>query len=410
MHFKREVILLDRYGYEIRNIAGTVLVGEIRAESKQEAVHLIREDGYYITKIEKITTIKNIIAKGHGIKDKEIVLLCRQMAIMVTAGIPVADSLGILLNQTVNDTLSDILRVIYMQLQEGQTLSSALASYASVFPSVMIYMIAAGEHGGVLDIVLNRLSVYLEKDYQMREKLKSAMLYPLLLMSLSIIVLVFILVFIMPLFVTLFDNANVQLPLITRLLLTGSYFIVNYGWILILFFSLIGAIGYSFYQRPPCRERVDQILLKTPFLGEFFTKMAIARFSSTLATLLKGGVPIDKAVGIVTKIIGNRYLTKIFSIAKSDLQKGVSLSKSLQDQTVFEPMFLQMLLVGETTGELDQILQKTAQYYETDLDRISERMGVLLEPLMIIILGIIIGSIVLSIAWPMFDSITYINQ
>jgi len=386
------------------------MVGEIRAESKQEAVHLIREDGYYITKIEKITTIKNIVAMGNGVKDKEIVLLCRQLAIMVTAGIPLADSLGILMNQTGTGTLRDILRVIYMQLQEGQTLSSALASYASVFPSVMVYMIAAGERGGVLDIVLNRLSVYLEKDYQMSEKLKSAMLYPLLLMSLSVIVLVFILVFIMPLFVTLFDNANVQLPLATRLLLAGSYFIVNYGWTLILFFSLIGAIGYSVYQRPHYRERLDQILLKIPFLGEFFTKMAIARFSSTLAALLKGGVPIDKAVGIVTKIIGNLYLTKIFSIAKSDLQKGVSLSKSLQDQTVFEPMFLQMLVVGETTGELDQILQKAAQYYENDVDRISERMGTLLEPLMIIILGIIIGSIVLSIAWPMFDSLTYINQ
>ncbi|WP_019553090.1 type II secretion system F family protein [Propionispira raffinosivorans] len=402
--------MLDRYGYEIRNIAGSVMVGEIRAESKQEAVHLIREDGYYITKIKKITTIKNIVAMGNGVKDKEIVLLCRQLAIMVTAGIPLADSLGILMNQTGTGTLRDILRVIYMQLQEGQTLSNALASYASVFPSVMVYMIAAGERGGVLDIVLNRLSVYLEKDYQMSEKLKSAMLYPLLLMSLSTIVLVFILVFIMPLFVTLFDNANVQLPLVTRLLLAGSYFMVNYGWTLILCFSLVGVIGYLVYQRPSCRERLDQILLKIPFLGEFFTKMAIARFSSTLAALLKGGVPIDKAVGIVTKIIGNLYLTKIFSIAKSDLQKGVSLSKSLQDQTVFEPMFLQMLVVGETTGELDQILQKAAQYYENDVDRISERMGTLLEPLMIIILGIIIGIIVLSIAWPMFDSLTYINQ
>jgi len=222
--------------------------------------------------------------------------------------------------------------------------------------------------------------------------------------------LVFILVFIMPLFVTLFNNANVQLPLITRLLLAGSYFIVNYGWILILFFSLCGAIGYSVYKRPFYRERIDQFLLKIPFMGEFFTKMAIARFSSTLSALLKGGVPIDKAVGIVTKIIDNQYLIKIFSIAQNDLQKGISLSKSLQDQAVFEPMFLQMLLVGETTGELDQILQKAAQYYETDLDRISERMGTLLEPLMIIILGVIIGSIVLSIAWPMFDSITYINQ
>ncbi|SEJ08685.1 type IV pilus assembly protein PilC [Propionispira arboris] len=386
------------------------MVGEIRAESKQAAVHLIREDGYYITKIKKITTIKNMVTMGNGVKDKEIVLLCRQLAIMVTAGIPLADSLGILMNQTGTGTLRDILRVIYMQLQEGQTLSNALASYASVFPSVMVYMIAAGERGGVLDIVLNRLSVYLEKDYQMREKLKSAMLYPLLLMSLSVIVLVFILVFIMPLFVTLFDNANVQLPLVTRLLLAGSYFVVNYGWTLILFFSLIGAIGYSVYQRPPCRERLDQMLLKIPFLGEFFTKMAIARFSSTLAALLKGGVPIDKAVGIVTKIIDNLYLIKIFLIAKSDLQKGVSLSKSLQDQTVFEPMFLQMMVVGETTGELDQILQKAAQYYENDVDRISERMGTLLEPLMIIILGIIIGSIVLSIAWPMFDSLTYINQ
>ena len=402
--------MLDRYGYEIRNIAGTVMVGEIRAESKQEAVHLIREDGYYITKIEKISTIQTIVSMGHGVKDKEIVILCRQMAIMVTAGIPVVDSLGLLMNQSGTGTLRDILRVIYMQLQEGQTLSSALEVYSSVFPAVMIYMIAAGERGGILDIVLNRLSVYLEKDYQMREKLKSAMLYPLLLMSVSIIVLVFILVFIMPLFVTLFNNANVQLPLITRLLLAGSYLVVNYGWTLILLFGLCGAIVYSVYQRPFYRERLDQILLKIPFMGEFFTKMAIARFSSTLSALLKGGVPIDKAVGIVTKIINNQYLIKIFFIAQNDLQKGMSLSKSLQDQAVFEPMFLQMLLVGETTGELDQILQKAAQYYETDLDRISERMGTLLEPLMIIILGVIIGSIVLSIAWPMFDSITYINQ
>lgn len=401
--------MLDRYKYEIRNIAGIVTVGEIRAESKQEAVHLIKEDGYYITKIKKITTIKNIVAHSYGVKHKEIVILCRQLAIMVTAGIPLADSLGVLMNQTGSTVLKDILRVIYMQLQEGQTLSRALASYSSVFPSIMIYMIAAGERGGVLDIVLNHLSVYLEKDYQLSEKLKSAMLYPLLLLALSIIILVFILLFIMPLFVTLFDNANIQLPLITRLLLTGSYFVVNYGWTLILLFSLVSATGYYVYQNPFYREHVDQFLLKIPFLGEFFTKMAVARFSSTLATLLKGGVPIDKAVGIVTKIIDNLYLAKIFTRAKSDLQKGISLSKSLQDQSVFEPMFLQMLLVGETTGELDQILQKAAQYYENDLDRISERMGTLLEPLMIVILGIIIGSIVLSIAWPMFDSITYIK-
>lgn len=402
----------ETFTYKARDRSGGLISGKIAADSEQAVAAFIRDKGYFVTQIKKMKETGNLedyISKLRGVKPKEVAVFCRQMSIMVNAGLPLVTAVGILIEQTYNPVLKKALQDIYQQIQGGDTFSSAVKQYDNIFPQIMIHMITAGEVGGVLDDVMNRLSVHLEKDYKMREKIKSAMTYPIVVISLAVLVVIFILTFVMPTFMTMFTQMNSELPLPTQILLGVSGFFQNYWWLVII--GLVASVfGLAqLYKVPRYQLLADSMILRMPVFGMLVRKVSIAKFSRTLGTLLHGGVPIITALDVVKNITGNMELVNALSTAQSDVRDGFTLSDTLKSSQVFTPMVVQMIAVGEETGQMDTMLEKIADFYEDDVDDVVSRLSSLLEPMMIVILGIIIGAIVISIALPMFDVVNHVG-
>lgn len=402
----------ETFTYKARDRSGGLISGKIAADSEQAVAAFIRDKGYFVTQIKKMKETGNLedyISKLRGVKPKEVAVFCRQMSIMVNAGLPLVTAVGILIEQTYNPVLKKALQDIYQQIQGGDTFSSAVKQYDNIFPQIMIHMITAGEVGGVLDDVMNRLSVHLEKDYKMREKIKSAMTYPIVVISLAVLVVIFILTFVMPTFMTMFAQMNSELPLPTQILLGVSGFFQDYWWLVII--GLVaGVFGLAqLYKMPRYQLLADSMILRMPVFGMLVRKVSIAKFSRTLGTLLHGGVPIITALDVVKNITGNMELVNALTTAQSDVRDGFTLSDTLKSTQVFTPMVVQMIAVGEETGQMDTMLEKIADFYEDDVDDVVSRLSSLLEPMMILILGVIIGSIVVSIALPMFDVVNNVG-
>ena len=403
---------MEKYAYQAKDEVGALFRGEVAGDSLRDAVQELRQRGWYVTKIEKVHS-SELAGAGRWpwqrMKQREIVLLCRQLAAMLSAGLPLLETVKVLQGQMQNSVLQRALANVVRQIESGTSLTAALQTEKQVFPQTMVYMIAAGEASGTLDVVLSRLAAYLERDYKAAEKLLSVMLYPLLLLLMTMLVVGFILCFVLPIFVTLFANLQTVLPLPTRVLLCLSDWLSAYWWLCLLFFGLAMGCGRKLYALPEYRFFWDGFLLRLPVLGDLLYKTAAMRISSTLAVLLRSGMMIDEAVGVVKNIATNACFVVSLQKAQLDLRRGYSLSQTLGEGKLFDPLFLQLLTVGETTGELDVMLQKITDFYEIDVAVLSERVGTLVEPLMILVLGVVVGTVVLSIALPLFDAMTAIH-
>lgn len=402
------------FAYRAKDHSGRILEGTIVAESERAVAHYIYEKGYYVTKIKEIApknTPKKFFQKLKGVSQKEIAIFCKQLAVMMDAGVPLITALNILIAQTRHMVLKEALIDICNQVQQGRTLTTTLSMYKNIFPSMMLHTIAAGEVGGILDDVLERLSIHLEKDYKVKAKIRAMLVYPFIVISLAIFVVMFILTFVMPIFIVMFENMKIALPLPTQILLMIGSFFQQYWKSGLSVIIAIGFVLIKLYQLPKYRMIVDKIILKLPVVGMITTKVSIARFTRTLGTLLSGGVPILTALDVGKNVIENRKLVAILSKVQRDVQDGFTLSETLQKtENFFEPMVLQMIVVGEETGNIDIMLHKIADFYESDVDDMIEQLSGLLEPILTIMLGIIVGSIAISIVFPMFDAVTYIAQ
>lgn len=400
------------FTYKARDRGGALISGKIVADSQNAVASFIREKGYFVTQIKEakdVTDFNEFFSKLRGVKPKEIAIFCRQMSIMINAGLPLVTAVSILIEQTHNPVLKNALKDIYQQIQGGDTFSSAIKKYEHIFPPIMIHMITAGEVGGVMDDVMDRLAVHLEKDYKMREKIKSAMTYPVVVICLAVLVVIFILTFVMPTFKSMFDSMHSELPLPTQFLLGVSGFFQEYWWLVIIGLVAMAFGATQIYKIPRYQLYVDAMILRMPVFGMLVRKISIARFSRTLGTLLHGGVPIITALDVVKNITGNMQLVKALTDAQTDVRDGFTLSDTLNSSKVFTPMVVQMIAVGEETGQMDTMLGKIADFYEDDVDDVVSRLSSLLEPMMIVILGLIIGAIVISIALPMFDVVNNVG-
>jgi len=403
---------MEKYTYQAKDEVGAPFRGEVAGDSLRDAVQELRQRGWYVTKIERVHSSELAVGgrwPWRRIKQREIVLLCRQLAAMLSAGLPLMETMKILQGQMQNSVLQRALANVVRQIESGTSLTAALQMENQVFPRTMVYMIAAGEASGTLDVVLNRLAAYLERDYKAAEKLLSVMLYPLILLLMTVLVVGFILCFVLPIFVTLFANLQATLPLPTRILLRLSDWLLAYWWLGLLLLGLVIWGGEKLYALPRYRLFWDGFLLRLPVLGDLLYKTAAMRISSTLAVLLRSGMVIDEAVGIVKDIATNARFVGSLQKAQQDLRRGYALSQTLAEGQLFDPLFLQLLTVGEATGELDVMLQKVTDFYEIDVAVLSERIGTLAEPLMILVLGVVVGTVVLSIALPIFDAMTAIH-
>lgn len=382
---------------------GTIQKGQLAANSREEVIALLRKENILVTSVQQKAKDLKIPGFGGGkVSDKDIVIFTRQFATMIDAGLPLVQCLEILSAQCENPVLAKAVGEVRGDVEGGSTYADALRKHPKVFDDLYVNMVAAGEAGGILDTILNRLAKHIEKSMKLKKQIKSAMVYPSTIMGVAGIVIVVLLVFVIPIFAQMFTDFGGTLPALTQFVIDISYFMKSN--ILII----VGAVGSAvfgfkkYYRTPSGRKTVDKLALKLPVLGDLIRKAAVAKFTRTLGTLIASGVPILEGLGIVAKTAGNKIIEQALMNARQSISEGKTISDPLGKEKVFPPMVVQMIAVGETTGALDAMLSKIADFYDDEVDSAVGALTSLLEPMLMVFLGITIGTIVIAMYLPIF--------
>ena len=392
------------YTYRGTNRAGATVSGEASAGSKAELQNLLRRQQITPSKMSEKGREFNIPTFGGGVDSKELAIFTRQFSVMIDAGLPLVQCLEVLASQQENKIFQKVLTNTRSSVEGGATLSAAMRQSPKVFDALYVNMVEAGETGGILDTILQRLSSYIEKNVKLQRAVKSALVYPIGVISVAAGVITLLLWKVVPIFATLFAGLGADLPLPTKIVIALSHFVGSYFGLLILV-AIVGMIfGIKvWYGTPQGRLAIDAILLKLPVLGILLRKIAVARFTRTLGTLISSGVPILEGLDISAKTAGNAVVEQsLFKVRKS-LEEGRSLTDPLRDSGVFPGMVTQMIAVGEQTGAMDAMLQKIADFYEEEVDAAVKDLLTALEPVMIVFLGLVVGGVVISMYLPLFS-------
>lgn len=392
-----------------KNLRGTVESGEIAAETKDDVIAQLRRKSITPTIVTE-KTAKVRFAFGGRVKDKDIVIFTRQFATMIDAGLPLVQGLEILSTQVENKTLAKTLSTIKRDVEAGSTYADALKKHPKVFSELYANMVAAGEAGGILDTILNRLAAYIEKALKLKKKVKGAMIYPAVVVSVAILVITVIMIFVVPTFSKMFTQLGGVLPLPTRIIITISGFLAGVGGLAIL--GLIIGIVISIIQirkTEKGRKTIDAILLKLPIFGIILNKVAVAKFTRTLGTLISSGVPIMDGLEITAKTSGNKVLEYAILDTRKAVSEGKTLAEPLSKAKVFPPMVTHMIAVGESTGALDAMLSKIADFYDDEVDAAVANLTAMMEPMLMVFLGTTIGFIVIAMYLPIFKLITLVK-
>lgn len=392
------------FAYKARNLSGKLLTGKIEAESRDAAIAQLRNKNYYVVQINTAMDFKLDLDKllNLKIKVKDLAVFCRQAATMIEAGIPLLQCLNILTQQTESKKLREILKAVVMDIENGKSLSEAFRIHQRYLPGIFIDMLTAGEVSGTLDQAMDRLANQFEKDHELKEKIKSAMTYPLVIGAFAFLAMVILLVVVVPIFVEIFEQVGAELPLPTRIMLGVSKACTNF-WYLILPAPLLLYFGLkSFAATDRGKVITDRLLLKLPVYGKLTQKTITARFARTLATLLKSGVPLMQSLETVENVVGNTQVTKIIKAARENIKEGENMSPILLNASFFPPMAVNMIAIGEESGALDALLEKVAIYYEQEVETLVAKLSSVIEPLMIAGVGIMVGFIAVSIYLPLF--------
>lgn len=402
------------FAYRAKDRTGQLFTGSLVADSEAAVAAYIRNQGYFVTQIRPAadsgSALRGLSDIFNPVSSKDLAVFCRQFATMVDAGLSLTVSLGVMVDQTGNSRLKAAVKDILVKVREGETMSRAMQNHPGVFPDIMASMVEAGEIGGVLDVVLERLAVHFEKESKLTANVKSALTYPAVIMTFAVMAITFILIFVLPRFVELFKSLKVELPAPTRVLLAVSTFLREYGILLAVVFAVAAFALRLYLRQPQGQQFFDRLILLVPVMGGLWRKIAVARFSRTLSTLLRGGVPIIAALEAVKKTIGNRRMARALTAAQEGVREGLGLAATLGASGVFPPMVVQMAAVGEETGEIDKMLEKVADFYENDVDDTVGRLSTLLGPILIGTLGVAIGAIIIAILLPLFDVIGSIGN
>lgn len=384
--------------------------GEITANSKEEVVAQLRKRNIIPSNItKKQKDIVSLLFRGKA-KDKDIVIFTRQFATMIDAGLPLVQALDILSKQTENKALAKVVGDVKEDVEAGSTFADSLREHPKMFSELYCNMVAAGEAGGILDTILNRLAQYIEKAMKLKKQVKSAMIYPSVIISVAVLVIAIIMIFVVPTFARMFVQLGGILPLPTRIIIAMSNFLGGIGG-LIVFGSIVGIILFVIQVRRTEKGRTitDSILLKFPVIGILIRKVAIAKFTRTLGTLVSSGVPILDSLDITAKTAGNKVVELAVFEVKKAVSQGKTLADPLRDTKVFPPMVTQMIAVGESTGAVDTMLNKIADFYDDEVDSAVANLTSMLEPMLMVFLGVTIGFIVIAMYLPIFKLITLIK-
>ncbi len=402
---------MPNYKYIGKTLSGEILKGVISAESVEIASGMLRKQNIYPMKInpENDRDISIGFRLAPRVNTKTLALFCRQFYSMLDAGIPIVESLELLKKQSTNKRLGRAMDFVCEEVQKGSLLSSSMKKKKDVFPDMLVYMVETGEVSGQLDAVMGRMADHYEKEAKLQDKIKNAMMYPMIVCIIAFLVIWFLITYVLPTFITMFSSFGAELPLPTKILLGASSAFRNYWYVFLAVIFLTGFLYRRYYGTEAGRYRIDAIKLKMPIFGNVNRKVATSRFARTLSRLLMSGINIIEAMEIVHKVIGNAVISKGINRSMDNIRKGGGITGPLSELNVFPPVLISMLRIGEESGSMDAMLAKTADYYDGEVDSAIENMTTLLEPLIIVVLAIIVGMIILAVVMPMFDMYQYIG-
>jgi type IV pilus assembly protein PilC len=387
---------------------GEMQTGELELPSKDDVLaHLHRQRLIPVSVREKPKDLK--ISFGTGVSTRDIVIFTRQFATMINSGLPLVQSLDILAEQTENEALRKTISEVLYNVESGHTLADAMGRHPKIFTELYVNMVAAGEAGGILDTILLRLATFLEKNDALIRKIKGAMIYPAVIFSVAGGAILILLIFVIPTFQQMFEAAGIPLPLPTRIVIGMSSFLQAWWWAV-----GAGAIGgvlaiRAYYKTDQGQLAIDRILLAMPILGDLQRKSAVSRFTRTLGTLVSSGVSILEGLEITAKTAGNRVIHDAVMGSRASIAGGETIAGPLKESGVFPPMVVQMINVGEQTGGLDEMLSKIADFYDDEVDTAVEALLAAMEPIMIVVLGVLVGGMIVAMYLPIFDMINAVQ-
>lgn len=398
---------MPTFAYTARGAGGELKSATIDAASRDDVVAQLRRQRLTLVKIED--EAKKKTKRLGRVKTRDIVIFTRQFSTMINSGLPLVQALDILSKQTDNPALASVTREVVFDVESGHTLADALRKHPKAFSELYVNMVAAGEAGGILDTILMRLATFMEKNDALIRKVKGAMIYPGVIMSVAFIAVTTLLLFVIPVFQNLFGSVGLALPMPTRIVIGASQLLKAYWW---LFGAVIaGSVMFlmKYYTTPDGKLRIDKMLLRVPILGGVLRKSAVSRFTRTLGTLISSGVSILDGLEITAKTAGNRVIQDAIMASRASIAGGDTIAQPLAKSKVFPPMVISMISVGEQTGGLDEMLSKIADFYDEEVDAAVTGLLAALEPIMIVFLGVIVGGMVVAMYLPIFDMINAVH-
>jgi type IV pilus assembly protein PilC len=394
---------MPMFEYTARSQTGQIQKGQLDVSNKDDVSAYLRKNRLILVSVREAPKQIKFSMGGPRVKTRDIVIFTRQFATMINAGLPLVQSLNILASQTENKTLADVTKAVVYDVESGNTLADAFSKHPRAFSSLYVNMVAAGEAGGILDTILLRLATFLEKNDALVRKVKGAMIYPGVIISVAAIAICILLVFVIPTFQTMFSSAGLELPLPTRVVIGMSDILIGYWWAIL---AVVGGVVFaikSYYATAAGRLQIDALMLKAPVLGDVIRKSAVSRFTRTLGTLVSSGVSILEGLEITAKTAGNQVVHNAVMESRQSIAGGETIAAPLERSKVFPPMVISMIAVGEQTGGLDEMLSKIADFYDEEVDVAVSALLSLMEPMMIVGLGVIVGGMVVAMYLPIFD-------
>ena len=400
---------MPAYVWKGKTRDGKVVSGERVADNKEAVMALLRRDQILVSSVKEKGKEIALPKLGGSVPSKDLAIFVRQFSVMIDAGLPLVQCLEILGTQQENKNFAKILQQTRMDVEGGASLADAMRKHPKAFDDLFTNMIAAGEAGGILDTILKRLATYIEKAVKLKAQVKGAMVYPVAVLGIAGIVIAVILWKVIPTFASMFAGLGAELPLPTRLVIAASNWFVRLLPFIIVFIVVSVVLVRRYYATYGGRRTIDGIVLKLPILGDIMRKIAVARFCRTLSTLMSSGVPILDGLEITARTSGNAIIEDAILMVRKGVESGLTVAQPLKESKVFPPMVVQMIGVGEQTGALDAMLSKIADFYEEEVDQAVANLLTLMEPVMILFLGVTVGGIVISMYLPLFDLISKLS-
>ncbi|MGD8440331.1 MAG: type II secretion system F family protein [Holophagae bacterium] len=400
---------MPSFEWKGRDRHGNAQTGVLIGDNKDAVIAALRKQQIVVTTVKEKGKEIALPKFGGGISSKDVAVFTRQFSVMIDAGLPLVQCLEILGQQQDNKAFQKVILQVRQDVEGGLSLAEALRKHPQAFDDLYVNMVAAGEAGGILDTILQRLANYIEKAVKLKSQVRSALIYPVAVVTIAVVVVYVILWKVIPVFATLFEGLGASLPFLTQMVVNMSRFIGNFWW---LIFLIVGGTIFGihqYYQTEGGRYQIDKILLKLPAIGLLLRKIAVARFCRTLGTLLSSGVAILESLDITARTAGNAVIEEAILMVRKEVEEGKNMADPLTRTEQFPPMVCQMIGVGEQTGAMDTMLGKIADFYEDEVDAAVEGMMALLEPIIITFLGVVIGTIVVAMYLPMFSLISQIG-